>query len=136
MKKFKFSKSLVNVTKISGGTVVGQVISIVTLPFITRLYGAEVLGIMNLEDYYKKRVSLQYEEAKDMVKKYRERYGKEIDDYSLREHFWLFSGKNTKLHDEWKRVMTFAGNEDECYQVLQGRNPYYQNKEDFLNSIK
>lgn len=45
MKKLKFSKSLVNVTKISGGTVVGQVISIVTLPFITRLYGAEVLGI-------------------------------------------------------------------------------------------
>ena len=92
--------------------------------------------IMNLEDYYKKRVSLQYEEAKDMVQKYRERYGKEIDDYSLREHFWLFSGKNTKLHDEWKRVMTFVGNKDECYQVLQGRNPYYQTKEDFLNSIK
>lgn len=45
MKKLKFSKSLVNVTKISGGTAVGQIISIVTLPFITRIYGAEVLGI-------------------------------------------------------------------------------------------
>lgn len=71
-----------------------------------------------------------------MQQKYRERYGKEIDDYSLREHFWLFSGKNTKLHDEWKRVITFVGNEDECYQVLQGRNPYFQTKEEFLNSIK
>ena len=92
--------------------------------------------IMNLEDYYKKRVSLQYEEAKEMVQKYRERYGKEIDDYSLREHFWLFSGKNTRLHDEWKQVMTLVGNEDECYQVLQRRNPYYRTKEEFLNSIK
>lgn len=45
MKNLKFSKSLVNVTKISGGTAIGQVISIVTLPFITRIYGAEVLGI-------------------------------------------------------------------------------------------
>ena len=44
MKK-NISESLKNVTKISGGTAIGQVISIVTLPFITRIYGAEVIGI-------------------------------------------------------------------------------------------
>ncbi|MBD2866178.1 oligosaccharide flippase family protein [Paenibacillus oceani] len=33
-----------NVIKITIGTVVGQLISVITLPFITRLYGAEIIG--------------------------------------------------------------------------------------------
>lgn len=45
MVKFVKSKNLQNVMKISGGTIVGQGISIVTLPIITRMYGAEVMGI-------------------------------------------------------------------------------------------
>lgn len=45
MKKVHVSEKLKNVTKISTGTVVGQMISIITLPIITRLYGAEVIGI-------------------------------------------------------------------------------------------
>lgn len=92
--------------------------------------------IMDLEDYYHKRVALQYEEAAEMVKKYRERFGHEIDDYSLREHFWLFSDENTELHDEWKRVMTFVGNERESYRLLKEHKLSYKTKEDFLNSIK
>ena len=39
-----FSESLINVTKISTGTILGQIISIVTLPFITRIYGAAIIG--------------------------------------------------------------------------------------------
>lgn len=45
IKKVKISDSLKNVTKISSGTIAGQLISIVTLPIITRIYGAEVMGI-------------------------------------------------------------------------------------------
>lgn len=44
LKLFK-SKNLQNVMKISGGTILGQLISIVSLPIITRMYGAEVMGI-------------------------------------------------------------------------------------------
>lgn len=40
----KLSGSMKNVAKISSGTALGQIISIVTLPIITRLYGAEVMG--------------------------------------------------------------------------------------------
>lgn len=40
----RISGSLKNVAKISSGTIVGQVISILTLPIITRMYGAEVMG--------------------------------------------------------------------------------------------
>lgn len=45
MKKACLSEQLKNVTKISTGTIIGQMVSIVTLPIITRLYGPEILGI-------------------------------------------------------------------------------------------
>ena len=42
------SQRLRNVTKISSGTILGQAISIVTLPIFTRLYGATVIGYWTL----------------------------------------------------------------------------------------
>ncbi len=45
LRKIKKSRQLKNVLKISGGTISGQIISIVTLPLITRIYGAEIMGI-------------------------------------------------------------------------------------------
>ena len=44
----KISETIINVTKISTGTILGQIISIITLPFITRIYGAEIMGIWAL----------------------------------------------------------------------------------------
>jgi len=43
--KLNFSINKKNVMKISSGTILGQLISIFTLPIITRLYGAEIIGI-------------------------------------------------------------------------------------------
>lgn len=45
MKPIKLSNSLKNVVKISTGTILGQFISIISLPFITRIYGPEIMGI-------------------------------------------------------------------------------------------
>lgn len=42
--KFQSSKMLKNITKISSGTMLGQMVSFVTLPIFTRIYGAEVIG--------------------------------------------------------------------------------------------
>ena len=44
MKKINLSNRMRNVVKISSGNIIAQLISIVTLPIITRLYGAEVIG--------------------------------------------------------------------------------------------
>lgn len=43
--RMKISDNMKNVAKISTGTVTGQIISIISLPFITRIYGAEIMGI-------------------------------------------------------------------------------------------
>lgn len=42
--KLKLSDAMKNVAKISGGTMAGQVISMITLPILTRMYGAVVIG--------------------------------------------------------------------------------------------
>ena len=48
MKKFKISNGLKNIGKISSGTLLGQLIAIVSLPILTRLYGSEIIGYMTL----------------------------------------------------------------------------------------
>lgn len=44
MRKVNISERMKNVAKISGGTMLGQLISVVTLPIFTRLYGATIMG--------------------------------------------------------------------------------------------
>ncbi len=44
-RKLKVSKNHKNVMKISTGVIIGQLISIITLPIIARLYGPEIIGI-------------------------------------------------------------------------------------------
>lgn len=45
MTKRKLSKGLRDAAKISTGTAIGQVFSIISLPIITRIYGSEVIGV-------------------------------------------------------------------------------------------
>ena len=42
------SSMIRNVTKISSGTLLGQMVSIITLPIFTRLYGATIIGYWTL----------------------------------------------------------------------------------------
>lgn len=46
--KFLTSPMLKNITKISSGTLVGQLVSLITLPIFTRIYGATVIGYWTL----------------------------------------------------------------------------------------
>lgn len=41
----KLSGNKRNVAKISGGTLLGQCISFITIPIFTRIYGAEIIGL-------------------------------------------------------------------------------------------
>ena len=52
MRKIKLSNSIKNVTKVSLGTVIGQVVSIITLPIIARIYSSEIIGIWTTINSY------------------------------------------------------------------------------------
>lgn len=47
-RKLKLTNNKKSVAKISTGTIAGQIISVITLPIITRIYGAEILGLWAL----------------------------------------------------------------------------------------
>lgn len=92
--------------------------------------------IMPLDKYYEKRKAAQYQEAEELVKLYREHYGKEADEKSLHEFFWLFSDGNTELPECWKTMMKLVGNEEYSYKKLKGNKPRYKNMDEFLSSVK
>ena len=46
--KLNLSTNKKNVAKISMGTIIGQIISVITLPIVTRLYDANILGLWAL----------------------------------------------------------------------------------------
>lgn len=59
--------------------------------------------LMTLDEYYIKRKKAQDQEAAELVRLYRERYGKEADERALHEFFLLFTTGDSDLPDCWKK---------------------------------
>lgn len=91
--------------------------------------------IMSLETYYEKRKAQQLDEAKELVQKYRMRYGKEPDEKALHEFFWLFSDGNDNLPDSWEHMMNVCGNYEYSKSVLKNNRKQFENMEDFLSKV-
>lgn len=92
--------------------------------------------IMSLEEYHKKRKEAQVEEASELVRLYRERYGKEPDEKALHEFFWLFSDNPDELPEIWKSMNRLCGNEEYTNSVMRKHKKLYKDKNEFLNIIK
>lgn len=92
--------------------------------------------IMSLNDYYERRKKAQVAEASELVKLYRNRYGKEPDDRVLHEFFWLFSDGDSILTPKWKEMMKLVGNETYSYKQLENNVKQFNDMSDFLDSIK
>ena len=92
--------------------------------------------IMPLDKYYEKRKAVQYQEAEELVRLYREHYGKEADENALHEFFWLFTDGNAELPECWEVMMKLVGNEEYSYKKLKENKPRYKNMDEFLGSVK
>ena len=92
--------------------------------------------IMPLDKYYEKRKAAQYQEAEELVRLYREHYGKEADENSLHEFFWLLTNGDTELPECWKKMMRLVGNEEYSYKKLGENTPPYRDMNEFLKSVK
>ncbi len=92
--------------------------------------------LMTLDEYYIKRKKAQDQEAAELVRLYRERYGKEADERALHEFFWLFTTGDSDLPDCWKKMMSLVGNAEYSYKKLNENHPRYKNMDEFLKSIK
>lgn len=91
--------------------------------------------ITTLEEYYKKRKSLQEQEAEELVRLYRERYGKEPDERALHEFFFLFENGERELHPAFAHMMQLVGTEELAYQKLRSNTPAYHSMQEFLNHV-
>lgn len=89
--------------------------------------------IMPLDEYHEKRKAAQLEEAAELVRLYRERYGKEPDEKVLDEFFWLFEDNPDTLPEIWKNKNKLGGNEAVCNEVMRHRVPAFHGMDEFLN---
>lgn len=121
-----------------GDNVIVGANSLVTknIPSNSVVAGRPAHVIMSLDEYYQKRKSVQSQEAQELVKEFREVYGKEVSEHELREFFWLFENDKEKLPKEWKHVMTLTGNEEYTYEIFEKHEKQYRDKKEFLESIK
>ena len=97
--------------------------------------GNPVRIIMSIEEYYKKRKEVQYKEAEELVRCYRERYSKEPDEKALHEFFWLFSNGEDELPECWTKMQKLVGNENKTKEKFNKNKKMFKNMEEFLKSI-
>lgn len=90
--------------------------------------------IMTLDEYHEKRKLTQLDEARELVYKFRECYGKEPDEQALHEFFWLFSDGNA-LPECWDRIMKLGGNYQVSYNMLKNQEKPFDGMKDFLEKI-
>ena len=91
--------------------------------------------IMSIEQYYKKRVSVQEREAKELICRYFERYGKYPEESELNEFFWLFKDNTDPLPEYFQVMMDLVGNKTETYNKFCKNKKKYLNYKDFLAHI-
>jgi len=91
--------------------------------------------VMSLEEYHQKRAAAQYAEASELVRNYREVYGKEPDDAALAEFFWLFCNDDSNLPVIWEGKMQLIDNREVTGEVFRKHIKQFKDKEEFLASI-
>lgn len=91
--------------------------------------------IMSLEKYHEKRKAAQVDEAKELVKLYRERYEKEPDEHALHEFFWLFTGGKDELPGCWDSMMRLGGNYEYSKEKLRENQKKFSNMKEFLKNV-
>ena len=91
--------------------------------------------IMSIEQYRKKREELQFEEARDIAIKYKERFGVEPPKEIFSEYFMLFSNAEEAQNvPVFRAQMGRMENFEECVQYMNNNPPRFAGYADFLQA--
>ena len=132
----------VNTTILKGANIGDNVIigagSVVagTIPPDCVAVGAPAKPIMSLDEYYYKRLEAQDSEAKELVKAYRERFGRLPDEKELSNFFWLFTDYQDPLNSSFEYNMNLCGTSQHSWDAFKKNVKKYKNFSDFLNQLK
>ncbi len=98
--------------------------------------GSPAKKIMSIEEYYRKRKSLQLQEATVLALRYYERFGVRPPKEVFSEYFMLFSRKDEALRvNVFKAQMETSMNFDECAAYMEANQPMFDSYDAFLKAI-
>lgn len=92
--------------------------------------------IMSIEEYYEKRKEKQLEEATLLVTEYYKKYQKYPPKDILREFFWLFENRKSKLCDSFENVLDLENNGKKSRKVFYETKPMFKGYDEFLKYIQ
>ncbi len=91
--------------------------------------------IMTIEEYYNKRKSAQFEEAKTLALKYYDIFGKKPSKDVFKEYFMLFMNANEAENSiKFKKQMETSGNYSLTMEYMKSNTPMFDDFDTFLNA--
>lgn len=98
--------------------------------------GVPAKRIMSIDDYYKKCIERQEQDADEILTRYYEKYGSWPDESVLREYFWLFADRKESLESKYTGLVMRTGYGDQCMNVFANSYAIYDGYADILQSTK
>jgi len=97
------------------------------------IVGQPAKVLCTVDEYYKKRVKLQLDEAKECAVEYKMVFGKRPPKDIFYEFFWIFEERNGWLIPSFDSMMNLTGNRDVSYRKFRETKPIFENYDAFLD---
>lgn len=98
--------------------------------------GNPVRFIMSLEDYYKKRKNNHVDEATNLVLEYYKRNKKYPSKEILKEYFWIFEDRSSKLCNTFEEMLKLEGNYHSSLRAFKNTEPIFCGYEEFIKYVQ
>lgn len=93
--------------------------------------GVPARRICSLEEYYVRRKRKQLDEAIEIYKRYKQRFGKAPAKEIFHEYFYIFTSSSSNLCDIFTQKLDDHGNADECLRWIDSHKPQFESFESF-----
>lgn len=97
--------------------------------------GAPAKKVMSISEYWERRKNMQYEEAANIVREYRQVFKSDPPKSALPAYFFLFEPRQKELDELYKNRMTLSENYEASMNSFIQSEPVFNSYQDFLNSI-
>ncbi len=97
--------------------------------------GSPARIICSIEDFFERRKKRQYTEAVQIVKAYRDRFGKNPPKECLPAYFFLFEPRKDFTNSVFVSRLKLSGNYEESLNEFMNSLPMFESYETFLKSI-
>lgn len=98
--------------------------------------GSPAKVICSLDDFFEKRMKRQYSEAVEMVRKYRNSFGKNPPKEALPAYFFLFESRESMNNPVYISRLKLTGNYEESLHEFLNTKPMFDSYDAFLKSIE